>query len=468
MRAPVLILLAVLICPAAGAGIIAEQTDRMFDELISNRTGAGFYRSSRRGVLAGGAVSVRSRISDLQLISFSPPAVAAGCGGIDIFAGSFSFINSEQLIQLMRSVASNAAGYAFALALGEMSPEILSVIQWLQGIVTRLNTAQAGSCQLAQGLVNDLTGGIWSETNRARTSASVAGSLAGWFSDYLDAMHQSGKDNVLSSLRRNQPDTYNQVVAGNVIYQALKNSNIPGIFGHGGIREGIEELMSITGTLIVDLSPGSQSGEEEQLDFQEKPPLIGFGELMDAGEDFRETVYSCGDDNCLTVTPVRRDAGGFVNLTLRIEKLLCGEDLSGGRDSAVWKYAHGEDLEAELTPAQKSLLDSSAVLAAAMHDLGLSGSTELLLSFIHDYSRILSAAAVHEIVARIFRSARVALSQSGSRNVSRAIGVLNRSEEEFNRQYREFVRQHGGAGDMERRLEEIRRRTDSRLPVRGN
>lgn len=440
----------------------------MFDELVTSRTSGGYYQSSRRGVLSGGGIAARTRILDLQLISFAPPHINAGCGGIDIFAGSFSFINSQQLLQLMRSIASNAAGYAFALALGEMSPEILSVIQWLQGIVSRLNLAQANSCQLAQGLVNDFTGGIWSQTNRARTSASVAGSVGGWFSDYFDAMHQSGRDSVLSRLKTSDPAAFNQVVAGNVIYQALKNSQAVRAFGYSDARRGIEELMSITGTLIVDISSQGSSGSEEQLDFIEKPPLVEFADLMEAGEDFQHQVYVCRDEECLQVDTAARSPGGFVNLAVRIEKLLCGEHLDGGRDSAVWKYTHAGELDAELSPQQKALLDNSAVLAGAMHDLGLSGSSELLFSFVHEYSRVLSAMAVHELMRSVFRAARLSLSQSGSRNVSRALEVLNGSEESLNRQYRNFIELYGGTRELEQHLENLRRRTDSHLPLREN
>ncbi len=459
-----------LLLMAAGssceAGFISEQTDRMFEDLISNRTSGGYYMSSRRGVLSGGSIMSRGRILDISLISFAPPHITAGCGGIDIFAGSFSFINSEQLIQLMRSIAANAAGYAFALALGEMSPEILSVVEWLQGIVGRLNSAQLNSCQLAQGLVNDVSGGIWSQTNRARTSASVIGSLSGWYSDYFDAMHETGRGNVLSKLKHGNAEAFNQIVAGNVIYQALSRSNVVTAFGYADQKAGLEELMSLTGTLIVDVAADGTAQGDEQLDFTEKPALIDFNDLMSAGGDYKETVYTCRDENCLEMDTVKRSPGGFVNMTGRIERLLCGENLDGGPDSVVWKYTHGGETGAELTDAQKALLDNSSVLSTAVHDLGLSGSTELLHAFVHDYSRILSAMAVHEIVSQIFRAARVSLGQSVSRNTTRALNVLGQSEDNFSRQYREFIRHNGGTAEMERKLDSMRSRIEHHVPLR--
>ncbi|VZZ91554.1 conjugal transfer protein TraH [Escherichia coli] len=39
------------------------------------------------------------------------PDINAGCGGIDAYLGSFSFINGEQLQRFVKQIMSNAAGY---------------------------------------------------------------------------------------------------------------------------------------------------------------------------------------------------------------------------------------------------------------------------------------------------------------------------------------------------------------------
>jgi len=88
-------------------------------------------------------------------VSFVPPSFSAGCGGIDLFGGSFSFINMNQFVDLMRAVASNAAGYAFQLAINAMCPDCGNVMSDLQKEVQQLNQMFSNSCQLAQGLVND-------------------------------------------------------------------------------------------------------------------------------------------------------------------------------------------------------------------------------------------------------------------------------------------------------------------------
>ena len=77
---------------------------------MSNATPPQAYSSQSRGGFVGGGISVRAPISNINLVAFDPPRLAAGCGGIDMYGGSFTFINSSQLAALFRQIAANAAG----------------------------------------------------------------------------------------------------------------------------------------------------------------------------------------------------------------------------------------------------------------------------------------------------------------------------------------------------------------------
>lgn len=95
---------------------LQSEMDKLFGQM-SNTTPPGVYESQRRGVLAGGRVTGKAKIFDENIVAFAPPSWKAGCGGVDLFGGSLSFINADQIVQLLRSVAANAKGYAFQLAL---------------------------------------------------------------------------------------------------------------------------------------------------------------------------------------------------------------------------------------------------------------------------------------------------------------------------------------------------------------
>ena len=95
-----------------------------------------------------------------RLASLVPPSFEAGCGGIDFFAGSFSFINADQFVALMKATAANAAGYAFQVAMSAMCETCMAAIETLQKKVQELNQYFGNSCQLAQSLSEKELSGI--------------------------------------------------------------------------------------------------------------------------------------------------------------------------------------------------------------------------------------------------------------------------------------------------------------------
>ena len=101
----------------ASAASLDDTLGGVFDNVMSNTTDAGRYDTMRRGVITGGRFSARTKITRANLMYFDPPSMSAGCGGIDLFGGSFSFINKDQLIQLARATAQNAVGLLFESAL---------------------------------------------------------------------------------------------------------------------------------------------------------------------------------------------------------------------------------------------------------------------------------------------------------------------------------------------------------------
>ncbi|XLF16526.1 conjugal transfer protein TraH [Klebsiella pneumoniae] len=55
-------------------------------------------------------------VKTIQLVSMTLPDINAGCGGIDAYLGSFSYINSEQLQRVRKTNHEQRRGYFFDLA----------------------------------------------------------------------------------------------------------------------------------------------------------------------------------------------------------------------------------------------------------------------------------------------------------------------------------------------------------------
>jgi conjugative transfer pilus assembly protein TraH len=63
----------------------------------SNTSQPQVWQGQAAGYASGGSLYARTQVKTIQLVSMTLPDINAGCGGIDAYLGSFSFINSEQL-----------------------------------------------------------------------------------------------------------------------------------------------------------------------------------------------------------------------------------------------------------------------------------------------------------------------------------------------------------------------------------
>lgn len=142
-----------LSAPAPGFADLNGELDNMLGVNVQVNSG-GRISTARRGGFYGGSVYVRGKVMNVSVLNFTPPSFAAGCGGVDLFGGSFSMINAEQFVSLLRSIAQNAAGYAFHLALKNICEQCSTIISSLQRAVQEMNQFTGNSCQLAKGIVN--------------------------------------------------------------------------------------------------------------------------------------------------------------------------------------------------------------------------------------------------------------------------------------------------------------------------
>ena len=149
----------------------------------SNNTEAGAYQLQGAGYYTGGNFVARTKVVSVNPITITPPGIRAGCGGIDVYTGAFSHINTDQFVALLKAIPSNAMGFAFQLALETMSPSIKGTMDQLQSIIDRINTANLNSCDLAQGLV----GGGLALAGKTEAYCKTTANSKGWATDYARA-----------------------------------------------------------------------------------------------------------------------------------------------------------------------------------------------------------------------------------------------------------------------------------------
>ncbi|WP_291333464.1 conjugal transfer protein TraH [Desulfovibrio sp.] len=339
---------------------LSGQMNNLFQGI--NVTSAGSISATGRGGVSLGAVQARSRVVNMNLISFTPPNFNSGCGGIDMFAGSFSFVNLQQFVSLARAVASNAAGFAFHLALAAVSPEIDEGIKYIQKLVNDINQMTHNSCQLAQGIVND---GYSAVTGKANTGMSLSALTSGFsdaYSSFFPNQTGGSSNSPLQALTSVGGTNALEPFTGNIVWAALSGQNVDTALTGASDPLLLQELMSLTGTAILTTgstigattsngttapgNPSSTGGTAPssagtQLNSQPLPRTIHVDDLMfgqDNGSGTTAITYlkcdgTSGPNDCQNPSPATDT--NYTPITTLIVNRLAGSNNGTGGDGII-------------------------------------------------------------------------------------------------------------------------------------
>lgn len=128
-----------------------------FNSLVNNAqtTGPGYYTSATRNIFVGGSMHVWVPRQKVNLLSLSPPAIHAGCGGISAYFGGMSFISGDQIKQIAKHIMSGAVvGYIVQLGIRVLCPMCADILSQLQALAQKAAALSSNTCRMAQGLVN--------------------------------------------------------------------------------------------------------------------------------------------------------------------------------------------------------------------------------------------------------------------------------------------------------------------------
>ena len=419
-------------------GVLQSQMDSVFESMI-NVSQPGAFESQRRGVLTGGSVAIRNKVVDTHIVTLVPPSWKGGCGGIDFFGGSFSFIDADQFIQLMRAVASNASGYAFQLALDNTCPQCMTFINDLRKVIQTLNEYAANSCQLAQGIVNDIAPAHWT---KSRTDASIGVMVQGLKTDIFDA--NSEKDGTSSFQTATKDPKTSAQVFGNIVWQELNKNNVAKWFtqSFGNKQETYEMLMSLTGSVVIDEPKETAVGNGGKSDTTPIRTLQGTIHLEELIEGGNVQLYKCDDpDKCLNP--------GFVNSTLsslrdKIYNTLVGTPKTTGLITAYADRTGTVKVSDEAKALSAAIPQAAGVL---IRNLSLR-SEDTARSFAVELSYALAADMSLMMVNDMFEAVSNAVSTSQKPQTEKVIKSITDRRRAFMDEYLQYGQKHPTLAQM--------------------
>lgn len=378
-----------LLFPIVTFADLNKQLNNFFDEIgaSANVSSADIYNGQKAGYATGGGVTIRNRVINSKVASINLPKFDAGCGGIDLFAGGFSFINEEQLVNALKGIGSSAVGYAFLLGLETVSPQVANTIKQLQTWSNNVNNMNINSCEMASSMV----GSIWPKNTLASQQiCRSVGGTSGKFSDWASARHkcsQQGEyDQQIKHVEQNPQ--YKDLLSDqyNIAWEATQKQ---GLFA--GDQELAEFFVSLMGTVVVR--------KEEGTVIERFPPKIKDEKFIDhlmRGGDL--TLYGCSskDGKCLIVREKQVHIPHDQSWVGRIKQIL---------DSIRVKIIEDKELDSKeielLTKSRIPLYKMVTTLAAYkkgfcpvdIHHLADAVAMDLLVQYLHEAVEIVREGA---------------------------------------------------------------------------
>ena len=277
------------------AGDLNTEVNNMFNSLgsIGNYTTPGAFRGQTFNTFTGGSLFMRAPNKVYQLAAIQFPSAKAGCGGIDVFGGSFSHISAAEFKNMLRNITAALPGIAFQLALESVSPLLGGLTKWAKGLETWINNARINSCETAKAIVSTAAEAAGYSSQEACSDLAIEMGLE---SDRDAARRRCATDrtSILASARTSgDANVRNKApFVGNLTWKALQRT---GTYLDDQERE---LIMSIVGTVIFYPEDAARDPEPVAPTITSISHLL-YGQAAGAGTNVTQHLLRCNDyTNC--------------------------------------------------------------------------------------------------------------------------------------------------------------------------
>jgi len=325
---------------------VASEMNGFFNDAggAANVSGPTAFEGQSAGYYSLGNVWTRFPQKSVSPFNLQLPSARAGCGGIDLFSGSFSFINAAEIVAMLKATANNALGFAFKLAIDSVSPEIGKVMDEFSQKAQLLNQMNISSCETAQALV----GGIWPQMETTRsTICEAVGNSQGVFSDWAAARQGCNNGGHRDSTIAGNSDANmkDQLVGEphNYTWEALKKSAKFGAFD----QTFSEYIMTLVGTIVTTPPTSSDQGPKVVIYGPAEEAVVTA--LLDGTSNAPPVkILKCNNSECTDVGEQTLSVPASAALRPRIAEM-------------VQSMSDKIRTDATLTAAEKQLLNMATV-----------------------------------------------------------------------------------------------------------
>ena len=414
---------------AAQAADLSQQMANMFGNgAMANVTGPGAYRAQTANIYTGGEMQLRFPARNYQLWSYSLPSVKAGCGGADIFLGSFSHISSDKFKQMLEGVAQAYVALTFKAALKSINPLIESVIGDLQKSLESFSQYGGNVCAMAQAAVDATSAatGLTAESTCVTAAMEIYGEGAAAARLRCKAGVSGTNNDAKASGNPALRELADRDI--NLIWDALKASTLS--------TAEKEVFMNIAGTIVI-YKPANAANEQPAMPKPFEPSVDSLNTLLhghEPGDNANEVKVAnwlrCPDADCLAPTTSV--------VAIKPFPVLVREKLESIRDRVYNRQA--------LTAPEIQFINMTRVPVYRLIAMGYTtdsatGNQDMVDVLINRYAKVIAYDYAYTFMRIALRDARLYLGMAKLRTRAeqeqrdRMIENVNRLMEEIDREH---------------------------------
>lgn len=281
----------------------------IFSDMMTNSTSATSFNTAKRFGATGGGFTARVPRVTPNIIAVVPPKLNVGCGGMDFFTGSFSIINKDQMVQVMRGIANGAATYAFSVGMQAVCATCMSTLESLSNQLNKFNADSRDACQKTYSMLSEGLGAEGMNFANKKSLFDPQNVVNGIFSDYGTASSttEDSAKKALEATPEKLKDAEYNLVWDQLGKHQIDSWVIDGVSGYNW-----RELMqSMLGTVVVKVK-ASQGNEQAQVVGDPFPPTMTAKDLLLAADTV--TVLHC-TDSAKCMAPVKTTVSNWKGLS---------------------------------------------------------------------------------------------------------------------------------------------------------
>ena len=295
-------LAAALLALASGLGQADVATDltSYVDSVggAATTTPASIYQGQSRGYINGGRLFVRTPVRNVQPMAFKAPKFTAGCGGIDAFGGSLSFITAAELSNTLKAIGNAGGSYALMLGIRTVSSQIANTMEEVFGWLKDKIGQDINSCEAAANLVG--AGMSFLNNNSKDVNVCIVRTMEASGATYDKAKQACGQGGDSKTVVNDPAARKMSFIDGNLVWKILSNNQM-----FAGDNDMKMLAMSLTGTIVkrqvqvfagVDVAVAGGPDSQSQTRYYPSLLLTDPGILDALLYGATITRYSC-DDN---------------------------------------------------------------------------------------------------------------------------------------------------------------------------